>query len=80
MYSKAAWGGDVDPYILVNYMKQEGSDRLGSLLRYEWKDFGLIGQLNPEKHVEDADAVSTISCVRSTTILIVCAFTETLEM
>lgn len=48
MYSKASWGGEVDPFILVNFMKQEGSNKVASLLMYEWKDFKLIGQTDPD--------------------------------
>jgi hypothetical protein len=61
MYSKTSWGGDVDPYILVQFMKQEGNNGKGSLLIYEWKDFALIGQLDPEKHVDDSEPVRIIA-------------------
>ncbi|KAF2665197.1 integral membrane protein [Microthyrium microscopicum] len=48
MYSKESWGGEVDPYILVTFEKQEGSDKMASLLMYEWKDLNLIGQTDPD--------------------------------
>jgi hypothetical protein len=46
MYSRKAWGGDVDPFILVKFAKSESqeSDPLASLVIFEWSDEGLIGQ------------------------------------
>lgn len=46
MYSRKAWGGDVDPFILVKFTKSEAqeSDPLASLVIFEWSDEGLIGQ------------------------------------
>ena len=46
MYSRKAWGGDVDPFILVKFTKSESqeSDPLASLVIFEWSDEGLIGQ------------------------------------
>jgi hypothetical protein len=46
MYSKAAWGGAVDPHILVKFIKediQDDSDPIASMVIFEWKDFDLIG-------------------------------------
>lgn len=50
MYSKKAWGGSVDPFILTKFIKaeedkaKEGSDDpLVSLVVYEWRDESLIG-------------------------------------
>jgi len=48
MYSKSAWGGDVDPYISVSFTKVETGDPVVSLIIYEWKDFNFIGIQNPE--------------------------------
>jgi hypothetical protein len=47
MYSKASWGGSVDPHILVKFKQQtEGDfDSIVSLAIFEWKDFNLIGVL-----------------------------------
>lgn len=50
MYSKKAWGGSVDPFILTKFIKSEdGHDSLVSLIVYEWRDQDLIGVwLSPE--------------------------------
>ena len=42
----ASRGGDVDPHILVKWVKQdvpEGSDPIASMIIFEWKDYDLIG-------------------------------------
>ncbi|KAK4165441.1 lung seven transmembrane receptor-domain-containing protein [Cladorrhinum sp. PSN259] len=46
MYDKNAWGGPVDPFILVKFTdvgKDQGEDPTVSLLIFEWKDQELIG-------------------------------------
>ncbi|RDL39712.1 Uncharacterized protein BP5553_04052 [Venustampulla echinocandica] len=46
MYSKASWGGAVNPHILVKWIKQEGegdADPIASMVIFEWKDYNLIG-------------------------------------
>jgi len=46
MYSRKAWGGSVDPFILVKFTKSnvpEG-DPLASLIIFEWNDEELIGE------------------------------------
>ncbi|KAL3423191.1 hypothetical protein PVAG01_04938 [Phlyctema vagabunda] len=46
MYSRKAWGGAVDPFILIKFIKQtadEGSDPIASIVVFEWKDEHLIG-------------------------------------
>ncbi|KHJ35360.1 putative integral membrane protein [Erysiphe necator] len=46
MYSQKAWGGSVEPYILVNFTKNETGDNpdpIVSLVIFEWKDYDLIG-------------------------------------
>lgn len=48
MYSRASWGGAVDPYILVKFIKEdvEGeADPLASMVIFEWRDYDLIGVL-----------------------------------
>ncbi|GAB7328482.1 hypothetical protein MBLNU13_g00451t1 [Cladosporium sp. NU13] len=56
MYSRKAWGGNVDPFILTKFMKPEdipeGEDPVVSLVVFEWQDKHLIG-----KPVEDNDRV-----------------------
>lgn len=46
MYSRKAWGGNVDPFILVKFSKAENQegDPLASLVIFEWNDEELIGQ------------------------------------
>lgn len=50
MYSKKAWGGSVDPFILVKFLPDhtEGdSDPIASVIIFEWQDEGLIGRRPP---------------------------------
>lgn len=46
MYSRKAWGGNVDPFILVKFSKSaaQQSDFLASLVIFEWSDEDLIGK------------------------------------
>ena len=47
MYSRSAWGGPIDPFILVKFdnMSIEGdADPLVSLVIFEWNDAELIGR------------------------------------
>ncbi|KAI0122097.1 lung seven transmembrane receptor-domain-containing protein [Daldinia grandis] len=52
MYSRSAWGGPVDPFILTKFPNQtvEGDDDpIVSLVIFEWKDEDLIGvATNPD--------------------------------
>ena len=46
MYSKSAWGGSVDPFILTKFTQAtpEGNeDPIVSLVIFEWKDEDLVG-------------------------------------
>ncbi|KAL2075581.1 hypothetical protein VTL71DRAFT_524 [Oculimacula yallundae] len=48
MYSRDAWGGAVEPHILVKFVKdttEDDSDPITSLIIFEWKDYDLIGVL-----------------------------------
>lgn len=50
MYSKKAWGGSVDPFILVKFLpdrSQDNNDPLASTIIFEWQDEELIGQYAP---------------------------------
>lgn len=50
MYSRKAWGGSVDPFILTKFVQepQSGdSDPLVSLVIFEWSDENLIGRPVP---------------------------------
>ncbi|EON70056.1 hypothetical protein W97_09324 [Coniosporium apollinis CBS 100218] len=47
MYSKKSWGGNVEPFILVKFLKaeaKEGADPTVSLLVYEYDDTKFIGK------------------------------------
>ncbi|KAJ5227060.1 uncharacterized protein N7469_007066 [Penicillium citrinum] len=58
MYSRKAWGGNVDPFILVKFSKAETTegDPLASLVIFEWNDEELIG----EYRSGDSDIKDTI--------------------
>jgi hypothetical protein len=46
MYSRASWGGAVDPHILVKFIKNtaaDDTDPIASLVIFEWKDYDYIG-------------------------------------
>lgn len=54
MYSRKAWGGNVDPFILVKFSKVNNveGDPKASLVIFEWGDEELIGEYrNPEDEV-----------------------------
>lgn len=48
MYSKKSWGGNVEPFILVKFLKadqnDEAPDPIVSIVIWEWKDSDLIGK------------------------------------
>lgn len=47
MYSRKAWGGNIEPFILTKFVKQtppDNSDPLVSLVIFEWNDEALIGR------------------------------------
>lgn len=48
MYSRSAWGGNTDPFILTKFAKSsvadENSDPRVSLVIFEWSDEPLIGR------------------------------------
>jgi hypothetical protein len=46
MYSRKAWGGAVEPFILTKFIKvpdEIPGDPIVSLIIFEWKDEPLIG-------------------------------------
>ena len=48
MYSKKAWGGDTDPFILTKLIKATPEDNPEpevSLIVFEWRDEDLVGVL-----------------------------------
>lgn len=70
MYSQNAWGGSVDPHILVNFTKVEDNsdlDLIASLVIFEWKDYDLIGaspspQSNNKVFICDEESVHFEFC------------------
>ncbi|RYO87824.1 hypothetical protein DL766_000727 [Monosporascus sp. MC13-8B] len=72
MYSRSAWGGPVDPFILAVFPNTtiEGvEDPIVSLIIFEWKDYDLIGVYpQPDsamKAICDPDAVKKGFCEES---------------
>jgi hypothetical protein len=50
MYSRKAWGGDVEPFVLTKFLQIEGEvegDPLVSVVIFEWNDEELIGRTPP---------------------------------
>ena len=47
MYSRKAWGGSVDPFILTKFVKPENlldnEDPIVSIVIFEWNDRHLLG-------------------------------------
>jgi hypothetical protein len=46
MYSKSAWGGDIEPQITARFTKPEddtGTDPIVSFVIFEWRDIDYIG-------------------------------------
>jgi hypothetical protein len=44
MYSRASWGGSVDPFILVKFLSGASNSSVASLIVFEWSDSDLIGR------------------------------------
>ncbi|RYP77699.1 hypothetical protein DL770_007045 [Monosporascus sp. CRB-9-2] len=73
MYSRSAWGGPVDPFILAVFPNAtiEGvEDPIVSLIIFEWKDYDLIGVYpQPDSAMKtsicDPDAVKNGFCEES---------------
>lgn len=50
MYSRATWGGPVDPLIMIKFLNStvpSDVDPIVSLLIFEWQDLDLIGVADP---------------------------------
>ena len=46
MYSRSAWGGPVDPFILIKFLPvTTDADPIVSMVIFEWKDENFIGVL-----------------------------------
>ncbi|KAF2083977.1 hypothetical protein K490DRAFT_76155 [Saccharata proteae CBS 121410] len=56
MYSRKSWGGSVDPFILVKFLKAtdapENTDPTVSLLIFEWQDKNLLGKPSDAPYTE----------------------------
>jgi hypothetical protein len=56
MYSRKSWGGNVDPFILVKFVKPDdlpaAEDPVVSLVIFEWSDRPLVGAVVPNKDGE----------------------------
>lgn len=62
MYSRKAWGGNIDPFILVKFSKSAATqgDPLASLVIFEWQDEGLIGQYPTAEGTHENELKETI--------------------
>jgi hypothetical protein len=69
MYSRKAWGGDVDPFILAKFTKtvekrDDNDDPLLSLVIFEWEDVDRIGVVPEGEDEDDSGYVRLISFLR----------------
>lgn len=61
MYSRKAWGGDTDPFVLTEFVKTTLSgdeDPLVSLVVFEWRDEDFVG-VWPSLDAAEARCLST---------------------
>ena len=60
MYSRKAWGGSEDPFILTKFIKPDDiqGDPLVSLVIFEWSDENLIVHPTEEENEYGFDTVS----------------------
>lgn len=73
MYSKAAWGGPVDPYISIVFPKPEvpdDQDPTVSIVIFEWKDEPLVGvqkdaNTYDKEYICDPEAIAKGFCNES---------------
>lgn len=71
MYSQKSWGGDVPPFILITFLKDEseepsGNDMVGFIV-YEWRDQHLLGKPAPNSDGQVCGAVSCDAGMKLTT-------------
>ena len=60
MYSRASWGGSMDPFILTKFIKPNNADQgdpIVSFVMFEWSDKNLIGV--PVQNGDGTESVST---------------------
>ena len=51
MYSRASWGGSIDPFISTTFDNSSADiakDTTVSFVVFEWRDENLLGALNPQ--------------------------------
>lgn len=60
MYSRKAWGGNTDPYILTKFITPDEveGDPTVSLVVFEWSDRDLIGHVTEERNEYGYEEVS----------------------
>ncbi|OAL46620.1 hypothetical protein IQ07DRAFT_590727 [Pyrenochaeta sp. DS3sAY3a] len=72
MYSKKSWGGQVEPFILVKFLKngeknKDVEDPTVGLVIWEWKDTMLLGKpedvgVNERQYICDEDSIDAQLC------------------
>ncbi|KAF3483449.1 PTM1 [Arthroderma uncinatum] len=73
MYGKKAWGGDINPFILLRMESvKDKKDQIMSLVMFEWKDEDLIGRnlaakdgMTQKKLICDAPSVDAKLCAQN---------------
>lgn len=63
MYSQKAWGGPVEPFISINFIKsspKSTGDPVVGLVVYEWRDEDLIG-VSPSPDATEASPLKYMS-------------------
>jgi len=59
MFSRKAWGGSVDPFILLKFVKPDNvpdnEDPIVSVVIFEWQDKSLIGVKPAEDSLDVSD-------------------------
>ncbi|KAF1989957.1 hypothetical protein K402DRAFT_325576 [Aulographum hederae CBS 113979] len=78
MYSRKAWGGAVDPFISIKFMKATGDgDPTISMVMFEWKDEPLIGKSSSEgaekQFICTDQAISQQLCTKNETMQFILA-------
>ena len=71
MYSKASWGGSVDPFIMTNFDNSSykgGADAIVSFVIFEWRDEHLLGiQVNPNDASVRSITIKYDHCIHAET-------------
>jgi hypothetical protein len=74
MYSRKAWGGAVEPFILTKFLKApDGTDGnpIVSLVIYEWNDYDLIG-VRPTPDSKVVQALGQITRANAVQVEFIC--------